>query len=682
MSAYYPNLTGQQDVLQTQYLLNPKLNSYQSSDLPEIIYPNPPSTASSRSELISGASLQAHNFVGAQSVESREEMLFIAPHGNPVMMQPINEHLNFAPNFSDSNAVVVDQIFTKKLLHLQNADQNLQHQGLSLSLGSQVASSVEMPSYQNPYSNSGLSSLLSSHVEHPADHFSESSELKTAEYLSFDLAGRVNNSSKVGVVYEPQSSFSSRAINSDPKLHEETVVSGAIYNSKYLKAAKELLDEVANVHQALNRSEKCNEFQSSGLGVTEETKLKAELQSGIPSKTGISSDELSPAERNDLQNKLTKLFSILDEVDRRYKQYYHQMQVLVSSFEIVAGCGAARSYTALARWTISRQFRCLRDSIKSQIQVVQQSLGEEGTAPNCQGGGLSRLRHLDQQLRQQRALQQFGVMRQPWRPQRGLPETAVSVLRAWLFEHFLHPYPKDSEKIMLARQTGLTRSQVANWFINARVRLWKPMIEEMYKEEFVDMEADSKSSQGDAQPTGRLKSESEDTGEELHESLMSPGADGGRLGQSGELRNDVTSDLKVNAYATRMGFQAGSLEKHNMDSHLNKSSRDDIVSMADHKVGASENIRSNQTGDVSISSDANAYNFSMLAGPVGNQVSLALGLQHPSKDSQPTSDGAHTGADDTVASSVGLDKAEYYCLDAINQQDRFSHPHLLSDFVL
>lgn len=39
---------------------------------------------------------------------------------------------------------------------------------------------------------------------------------------------------------------------------------------------------------------------------------------------------------------------------------------------------------------------------------------------------------------------------------------------------------------MLARQTGLSRGQVSNWFINARVRLWKPMVEEMYKEEFTD----------------------------------------------------------------------------------------------------------------------------------------------------------------------------------------------------
>lgn len=37
-------------------------------------------------------------------------------------------------------------------------------------------------------------------------------------------------------------------------------------------------------------------------------------------------------------------------------------------------------------------------------------------------------------------------------------------------------------------------SQVSNWFINARVRLWKPMIEEIHKEELGDTDRDSKSS--------------------------------------------------------------------------------------------------------------------------------------------------------------------------------------------
>lgn len=126
-------------------------------------------------------------------------------------------------------------------------------------------------------------------------------------------------------------------------------------------------------------------------------------------------------------------------MDRRYKEYYHQMQIVVSSFDMVAGQGAAKSYTALAIQTISRHFRCLRDAISNQIEITRRRLGEQSNSPNGQGG-IPRLRYVDQQLRQQRALQQFGVMRHAWRPQRGLPESSVSILRAWLFEHFLHPY--------------------------------------------------------------------------------------------------------------------------------------------------------------------------------------------------------------------------------------------------
>lgn len=117
------------------------------------------------------------------------------------------------------------------------------------------------------------------------------------------------------------------------------------------------------------------------------------------------------------------------------------MKAVVSSFEAVAGHGAATVYSALASKAMSRHFRCLKDGIVSQIQDTKKAMGEKDpVAPGTTKGETPRLRILDQTLRQQRAFQQMSMMEShPWRPQRGLPERSVSVLRAWLFEHFLHP---------------------------------------------------------------------------------------------------------------------------------------------------------------------------------------------------------------------------------------------------
>ncbi|CAK9140090.1 unnamed protein product, partial [Ilex paraguariensis] len=99
------------------------------------------------------------------------------------------------------------------------------------------------------------------------------------------------------------------------------------------------------------------------------------------------------------------------------------MQTIVSSFDAIAGFGAAKPYTALALQTISRHFRCLRDAIDGQIRVTRRSLREQDGSTSSKEVGISRLRYVDQQIRQQRALQQFGMMQQhAWRPQRGLPK--------------------------------------------------------------------------------------------------------------------------------------------------------------------------------------------------------------------------------------------------------------------
>ncbi|XP_028777558.1 LOW QUALITY PROTEIN: BEL1-like homeodomain protein 1 [Neltuma alba] len=278
-------------------------------------------------------------------------------------------------------------------------------------------------------------------------------------------------------------------------------IQSVLQGSKYLKAAQELLDEVVNVNDGIK-----SEMAKKSRSQTKANKDSSTAASGDGSAGGEGSakpsSELTTADKQDIQMKKAKLISMLDEVEQRYRQYHHQMQMVSSSFEQAAGIGSARTYTALALQTISKQFRCLKDAIMGQIRAANKSLGEE----DCFGTKMegSRLKYVDHHLRQQRALQQLGMIQHnAWRPQRGLPERSVSVLRAWLFEHFLHPYPKDSDKQMLAKQTGLTRGQVSNWFINARVRLWKPMVEEMYLEEMKEQEqngGEEKSSKSSEDP--------------------------------------------------------------------------------------------------------------------------------------------------------------------------------------
>lgn len=64
-----------------------------------------------------------------------------------------------------------------------------------------------------------------------------------------------------------------------------------------------------------------------------------------------------------------------------------------------------------------------------------------------------------------------------------LPKSAINVLKNWLYQHFLHPYPTEDEKRDISRQTNLTITQINNWFINARVRTWRPMLENMLEGE-------------------------------------------------------------------------------------------------------------------------------------------------------------------------------------------------------
>ncbi|KAM0884676.1 hypothetical protein ACQ4PT_030820 [Festuca glaucescens] len=450
----------------------------------------------------------------------------------------------------------------------------------------------------------------------------------------------------------------------------QSEASRAIRNSKYLKAAQELLDEIVSVWKNIKQNAQKNKVEPEKVdGKEADGVLKSEGISSNPLESTANAEaEISAAEKQELQNKMAKLLAMLDEVDRKYKHYFHQMQMVVSSFDMVAGPGAAKPYTAVALQTISRHFRCLKDAINDQVNVIRKKFGEEENSSGKEGK-LTRLRYIDQQLRQQRAFQQYGVLQQnAWRPQRELPENSVSILRAWLFEHFLHPYPKDSEKLMLARQTGLTRSQISNWFINARVRLWKPMIEDMYKEETGEAELDSNSS--DNVPRSKDKVVSCEEKEDLKCSMS---------------QAYQTSESKANI--GMVGFTGAPASFHNEansdDGFMNLLLKDQRPGEADGGL-----LHDAAAHHADESARFMAYHLAELGGYRNSNVSLTLGLQHTenSLSAPNTHQPGFTAVEDdmyntTAPPSITAASSDYESTNQLDQRQQFEPPPLLHDFV-
>lgn len=469
----------------------------------------------------------------------------------------------------------------------------------------------------------------------------------------------------------PSSYHNSLRVDDIRMKNMQSEASRAIRHSRYLKAAQEVLDEVVNVWK--NIKQKAQKEQAEP-GKADGKDTDGGPKSEGPEESGANAvPELSTAEKQELQNKMAKLMAMLDEVDRKYKHYYHQMQNVVSSFDVVAGPGSAKPYTAVALQTISRHFRCLKDAINDQINVIRKKLGEEENSSGKEGK-LTRLRYIDQQLRQQRAFQQYGMIPQnAWRPQRGLPENSVTVLRAWLFEHFLHPYPKDSEKLMLARQTGLTRSQISNWFINARVRLWKPMIEDMYKEETGDLEQDSNSS-SDNMPRSKNKVASTEENEDLKNARA-------RVCETSQLSDSRASMGTMNVGGTPVSFQN---EANHDDSFMNLMMKEQRSGEADGGLLLHNAVAQHSDENARFM----AYHLAGLGRYGNGNVSLTLGLQHPGSGlSVPNAQANFPGVGDDdiyVAGAplgVSIASSDYESMNQMDQRQRFEQSPLLHDFV-
>ncbi|XWS26398.1 hypothetical protein CRYUN_Cryun26dG0028900 [Craigia yunnanensis] len=254
-------------------------------------------------------------------------------------------------------------------------------------------------------------------------------------------------------------------------------VSHLMSGSRYLHAVQEILAQIAsysleNLDQMSVLAGATMPFSSSclagrGLALMDPNDLtylggnsEVQLEAEIRKRT--------------LEAQKTQLLTLLQVVDDRYSQCLDEIHTVISAFHAATELDP-QVHASFALQTISFLYKNLRERISNQILAMGANFDS----------GCTRGREKSFQnsfIQEQWALQQLKKKDQLWRPQRGLPEKSVSVLRAWMFQNFLHPYPKDAEKHLLAIKSGLTRSQVSNWFINARVRLWKPMIEEMYSE--------------------------------------------------------------------------------------------------------------------------------------------------------------------------------------------------------
>ncbi|KAJ6330265.1 hypothetical protein OIU76_008974 [Salix suchowensis] len=280
-----------------------------------------------------------------------------------------------------------------------------------------------------------------------------------------------------------QTSCSSKELSLGCNSYKAGQFSQVIVGSRYLHVIQEILAKIASYSlENVDQISSSTAWFKTGAGTPFSPSYPTEggmLLMGSDESPGVNGRfevPMDPAlQKRALEAKRTQLLTLLQVVDERYSQCLDEIHTVISAFHAATELDP-QIHTRFALQTISFLCKRLRDRISNQILALGAQL-DSGDTRDMEGSFESSY------LQKQWTLQQLKKKDHPlWRPQRGLPERSVSVLRAWMFQNFLHPYPKDAEKHLLAVKSGLTRSQVSNWFINARVRLWKPLIEEMYAE--------------------------------------------------------------------------------------------------------------------------------------------------------------------------------------------------------
>ncbi|KAJ8916551.1 hypothetical protein NQ315_000193 [Exocentrus adspersus] len=145
----------------------------------------------------------------------------------------------------------------------------------------------------------------------------------------------------------------------------------------------------------------------------------------------------------------------------------------------------------------------------------------------------------------------------PLKQKRGvLPKHATSVMRSWLFQHLVHPYPTEDEKRHIAAQTNLTLLQVNNWFINARRRILQPML---------DASAPSDTNNSGANSPSHKKKKSQNNNRRFWPqdfASMQPQLDSGILSSSDDEGDSYSSDGEEGGLVIDANAQSGEVNQN------------------------------------------------------------------------------------------------------------------------
>jgi len=137
------------------------------------------------------------------------------------------------------------------------------------------------------------------------------------------------------------------------------------------------------------------------------------------------------------------------QMDQKYNQCLDEIQSTTAKFNTLmhspSGAGNGGSICApFAHRAVSAMYRGLRRRLAGEIMAAASRAscwGESSSSVTATAAGGDVERSWESAFIQKHwsAQQLRRAEKQCWRPQRGLPEKSVAVLKAWMFENFLHP---------------------------------------------------------------------------------------------------------------------------------------------------------------------------------------------------------------------------------------------------